>query len=83
MVTSGSSQSRYVVISADTHGGVKPAGYRDYLDREFRDDFDDWLENVYPGMEKGFYETVEQNTKSWGVDRRPRRTDRRGAWHPA
>jgi predicted TIM-barrel fold metal-dependent hydrolase len=75
MVTSASSQSRYVVISADTHGGVKPAGYRDYLDRDFRDDFDDWLENVYPGMEKGFYETVEQNTKSWGVDDEGSHTD--------
>jgi predicted TIM-barrel fold metal-dependent hydrolase len=70
-----SNESRYVVISADTHGGTKPAGYREYLDAGYRDEFDDWLANVYPGMEKGFYETVDQNTKSWGADQGGPHTD--------
>jgi predicted TIM-barrel fold metal-dependent hydrolase len=59
---------RYVVISADTHGGVKPAGYRDYLDPVYGKEFDTWLAEEFPLMEKGFYETVTRNTLVWGVD---------------
>jgi predicted TIM-barrel fold metal-dependent hydrolase len=33
---------RYVVISADCHGGADVLGYRDYLPRRFHDDFDAW-----------------------------------------
>jgi predicted TIM-barrel fold metal-dependent hydrolase len=75
MDVSDAAQSRYLVISADTHGGTKPPGYREHLDPSFRGDFDDWLHNVYPGMEKGFYAVVEQNTKSWGADEEGPHTD--------
>ncbi|CAN5697690.1 hypothetical protein BH10ACT3_BH10ACT3_24210 [soil metagenome] len=33
---------RYTVISADTHAGGSHKAYREYLDPEFRDDFDAW-----------------------------------------
>ena len=33
----------YVVISADCHAGPNPPAYRDYLDPEYREDFDDEL----------------------------------------
>ena len=59
---------RFTVISADTHGGAHPSAYREYLDAEFRDDFDDWLANVYPQVEKGFAAAVGQAMEVWGVD---------------
>jgi predicted TIM-barrel fold metal-dependent hydrolase len=34
---------RYVLISADCHAGAPTAAYREYLDPQFRDDFDDYL----------------------------------------
>ena len=33
---------RYVVVSADCHAGAPLLGYREYLDAQFRDDFDRW-----------------------------------------
>ena len=37
-----SSQTPYTVITADTHAGASIDAYRDYLDPEFRDAFDEW-----------------------------------------
>jgi predicted TIM-barrel fold metal-dependent hydrolase len=34
---------RYTVISADCHSGGELGGYRDYLERRYRDDFDRWV----------------------------------------
>jgi predicted TIM-barrel fold metal-dependent hydrolase len=36
---------RYTVISADCHGGAQLYEYRDYLERAYLDDFDDWARN--------------------------------------
>ena len=33
---------RYTIISADTHAGGSHEQYREYLDPQFRQDFDDW-----------------------------------------
>ena len=33
---------RYILISADTHGGGSHEQYREYLDPEYRDEFDAW-----------------------------------------
>ncbi len=33
---------RYIVISADCHGGGQLREYRDYLERRYLDEFDDW-----------------------------------------
>jgi hypothetical protein len=32
----------YIVITADTHAGASIDAYRDYLDPEYRQDFDAW-----------------------------------------
>jgi predicted TIM-barrel fold metal-dependent hydrolase len=45
---------RYVVISADCHGGAEIHDYRDYLDAQYRDDFDAWVSTYvipYPDLE--------------------------------
>ena len=34
---------RYLVISADCHGGGELLGYRPYLDRRLHDEFDAWF----------------------------------------
>ncbi len=36
------SKAPYVLITADTHAGGSHAQYREYLDPEYRDAFDDW-----------------------------------------
>ena len=35
---------RYTIISADTHAGGSHREYREYLDPEWRDEFDAWRE---------------------------------------
>ena len=32
----------YTIISADTHAGGSHTQYREYLDPQYRDDFDAW-----------------------------------------
>ena len=58
--------SRYTIISADTHGGTKAPGYRDYLDPAYRGDYDSWLTNEYPAVERGYYQAAENAVKTWG-----------------
>lgn len=53
----------YTIISADCHAGGSHKGYREYLDSEFRDDFDAWR-----GKYKNPY-------KDLGDDRRLRNWD--------
>ena len=36
------SSDRYTIISADTHAGGSHQQYREYLDAEWRDEFDAW-----------------------------------------
>jgi len=35
-------QEPYIVITGDTHAGAAVDGYRDYLDPQWREDFDEW-----------------------------------------
>ena len=35
-------EAPYIVITADTHAGNSIDGYREYLDPEFRAEFDEW-----------------------------------------
>ena len=44
------SEAPYIVITADTHAGNSVAGYRDYLDPEFRSEFDDSVQSAVPGV---------------------------------
>ncbi len=36
------SDDPYIVITADTHAGASIEAYRDYLDPQYRADFDAW-----------------------------------------
>jgi predicted TIM-barrel fold metal-dependent hydrolase len=58
---------RYIVISADCHGGGPLSEYRDHLDPRYRDDFDDWAasyEIPYPDL------TGPDGSRNWDSDRR-------------
>ncbi len=60
-------QDRYIVISADCHGGGAVQDYRDYLDPAYHDDFDAWLatfENPYDDLKGG------DADRNWDHDRR-------------
>jgi predicted TIM-barrel fold metal-dependent hydrolase len=59
-------EARYLVISADTHGGTKAEAFRPYLDAQYREDFDAWFKTAYPPFEKWFYDHFDQVTKTWG-----------------
>ena len=50
----GATTDRYVVISADCHGGASIAGYKPFLASRYHDDFDRWaaeFENPYADTE--------------------------------
>jgi predicted TIM-barrel fold metal-dependent hydrolase len=66
---------RYVVISADTHGGTEPPGYREHLDPAFRGDYDTWLADEFPAIRGSYLATVEQATRTWGADEEGPHTD--------
>jgi len=58
---------RYLIISADCHGGGSIDGYRDYLDAAWRDEFDAWREqyrNPFRDLQGG------GRTRNWDSDRR-------------
>lgn len=70
--------NRYLVISSDGHAGPRPEVYRDYLDPQYRDEFDAQHQARMEGLDEagGFLEMREQSTrwaegKDWG---------REGAW---
>jgi predicted TIM-barrel fold metal-dependent hydrolase len=62
-------KERYLVISADCHGGAALLEYRDYLDAKYRDDFDIWAASYEPPYEdlKG-----EAGGRNWDSARRAR-----------
>jgi len=58
---------RYVVVSADGHAGNEIHGYREYLDPQYRDDFDRWVADYvvpFPDLEG------PDATRNWDSDRR-------------
>ncbi|MDQ4096278.1 MAG: amidohydrolase [Actinomycetota bacterium] len=67
-MSAGTDQA-YVVISADCHAGADLLGYRDYLDPEYRDDFDSWAASYEIPYEdlKG-----EEGGRNWDSTRRLR-----------
>jgi predicted TIM-barrel fold metal-dependent hydrolase len=69
------SSDRYVVISADCHGGADLGAYREYLDPGYREEFDLWAETYEPPYEdlKG-----EDGTRNWDSDRRLRELESEG-----
>jgi predicted TIM-barrel fold metal-dependent hydrolase len=69
------SSDRYLVISADCHGGSHPESYRNYLDPAYRDDFDRWAETYEPPYEdlKG-----ADGSRNWDSGRRLRELSAEG-----
>ena len=58
---------RYVVVSADGHAGNEIHGYRDYLEREYLEAFDEWVQTYevpYPDLEG------PGASRNWDSDRR-------------
>src|SRR3981081_3396392 len=58
---------RYIVVSADCHGGAQLAEYRDYLEHRYLDDFDAWAQDY--GIP---YEDLrgEEAYRNWDHERR-------------
>src|SRR6478736_1339103 len=59
---------RYIVISADTHAGGSHAQYREYLDEQYKADFDAWREK-YKNPFKDLKDT-DQRVRNWDSERR-------------
>jgi predicted TIM-barrel fold metal-dependent hydrolase len=62
------SESRYTIISADTHAGANHETYRQYLDPAFHDDFDAWR-GRYKNPWKDLRDT-DLRVRNWDDDRR-------------
>jgi predicted TIM-barrel fold metal-dependent hydrolase len=60
----------YITITADTHAGASIDAYRDYLDPEYRDDFDAWRGQYKNPAKK---HVGSKKTKNW--DSNERRVD--------
>lgn len=70
--------NRYLVVSSDGHAGPRPEVYRDYLDPQFRDEFDErvaarqrLLENAGQALE------MKEESDKWGEGKE---WGRYGAW---
>ena len=63
------SDDRYVVISADCHGGGEIHEYRDFLASQYHDEFDAWVD----GYDIPFSDLLgDLGTRNWDSDRRMR-----------
>ncbi len=69
------SDERYIVISADCHGGASLPEYRNFLDLAYRDEFDSWARAYEPPYEdlKG-----EDGSRNWDSSRRLRELEADG-----
>src|SRR3954454_12920192 len=64
----GTATDHYTIISADTHAGASHAAYREYLDPQYRDDFDAWR-NRYKNPFRDLRDTSER-VRNWDDERR-------------
>lgn len=63
----GTAQDRYVVISADTHGGGDLLDYRAYLEPQWLEEFDAWVAQYSSPYDDLVHATAERN---WNSERR-------------
>jgi predicted TIM-barrel fold metal-dependent hydrolase len=90
-MSNGQTTDRYLVISSDCHAGLPPKQYRDYVDPQYREVFDQVLPIMLARMEEmsaqflveGFNESwrqgIEQGlTGAWDSDERNRQLDADG-----
>jgi predicted TIM-barrel fold metal-dependent hydrolase len=66
-MTAGVVEGRYILISADTHGGGNHEQYREYLDPAYRDEFDAWR-NRYKNPFQDLHGHLR--TRNWDDQRR-------------
>jgi predicted TIM-barrel fold metal-dependent hydrolase len=67
VATAVTDNDRYVVISTDSHAGGNHAMYREYLDAEFRDEFDAWRQK-YSNPFRDLQD--DGRTRNWDDERR-------------
>jgi predicted TIM-barrel fold metal-dependent hydrolase len=70
------STDRYTVISADCHAGAAMDTYRDYLEREYWDEFAEWREayrNPFRDLQPG-----GKRTRNWDNEQRNREMEEQG-----
>ncbi|MCB0978243.1 MAG: amidohydrolase [Acidimicrobiales bacterium] len=74
-MTATITDERYTIISADCHAGGSHAAYREYLDPEFRDEFDAWR-----GQYKNPYKDLgdDRRLRNWDDDLRNSQQDADG-----
>ncbi len=60
---------RYTVISSDCHAGAAVDAYKDYLESEWHDDFDDWRAQ-YRNPFRDLQKTNTKRTRNWDNDQR-------------
>ncbi len=71
----GATTDRYVVISADCHGGASIAGYKPYLASRYHEEFDRWAAE----FENPYDDTVGADAdRNWSSDRRLREMEEDG-----
>jgi len=59
---------RYLLITADTHAGLEPEGYRPYVERKWLQDYEGWVEQTQ-GMKQIMREVMGE--RNIGVDGDP------------
>lgn len=60
---------RYIIVSADTHGGARLCDYRDYLPASLHDDFDAWAAENHPDnhlLESDNYNSSQRRAEQLG-----------------
>ncbi|MBV1917149.1 MAG: amidohydrolase [Sphingomonadaceae bacterium] len=70
------SDDPYILITADTHAGGGHDAYREYLDPEYRDQFDEWR-GQYRNPERKHYHNVKK-LRNWDYDLRTEEQDGQG-----
>ena len=63
----------HVVISADTHCGAALWDYKEYLEKRYHEDFDDWARSIEEGQRRTaeVFKDAERSPLNVGVDGGP------------
>ena len=69
-MTTAETKARYTIISSDTHAGGSHEQYREYLDADYREQFDAWR-GQYKNPWKDLRDT-DLRIRNWDDDRRDR-----------
>jgi predicted TIM-barrel fold metal-dependent hydrolase len=73
--------TRHLVITSDSHAGAKPSVYRDYLDPEFRDEYDGLVAHVMRGEDLEARQEAQHEQQFGGDLFSEEFGGREGAWN--